>query len=87
MKNKLHYLVYMLGIVWIQKLSAHFTVLFRLKLKSVKVFNFIVCAHKFMIRNILKRREESDSYLTRVCRHHWSRKSLVKIEEISGAFS
>ena len=36
--------------------------------------------------NILKRREESDTYLTHVCRHCWSRKSLMKIDEI-GAFS
>ena len=36
---------------------------------------------------MLKSREESDTYLTHVCRHNWSRKSLVKIDEISGAFS
>ena len=35
---------------------------------------------------MLKRREESNTYLTHVCRHRWSRKSLVKIEEI-GAFA
>ena len=40
-----------------------------------------------MIRNILKWREESDTYLPRVCRHHWSRNSPMKIEEITGAFS
>ena len=31
-------------------------------------------------KNILKWREESDTYLTRVCRHRWSRKSPVKIK-------
>jgi len=34
----------------------------------------------------LKRREENNPYLTHVCRHPWSRKFLVKIDEI-GAFS
>jgi hypothetical protein len=28
-----------------------------------------------------------DTYVTRVCRHRWDRKSPVKIEEITGAFS
>ena len=37
-----------------------------------------------MIENILKRRQESDSYLTHVSRHRWSRKSQVKIDEIGG---
>ena len=36
---------------------------------------------------MLKRREDSKTYLTHVCRHHWSKKSPVKIDEISGAFS
>ena len=36
-----------------------------------------------MIINILKWREEIDTYLTRVCKHSWSRKSPVKIEEIT----
>jgi hypothetical protein len=31
---------------------------------------------------MFKRREESDTYLTHVCRHHWSRKSPMKIDEI-----
>ena len=35
----------------------------------------------------LNRAKESDTYLTRVSRHHWSRKSPVKLEQISGAFS
>ena len=39
-----------------------------------------------MIKNILNRREENDTYLTHLCRHCWSRKSLVKIDEI-GVFS
>ena len=30
---------------------------------------------------------KSDTYLACVCRHRWSRKSPVKIEEITGAFS
>jgi hypothetical protein len=34
---------------------------------------------------MLKRREESDTYLTHVCRHRCSRKSLVKIEELSAS--
>ena len=33
-----------------------------------------------------KRRQECDTYLTHVCRHHWSRKSPMTIDEI-GAFS
>ena len=36
---------------------------------------------------MLKRREERDIYLTLICRHCWDRKSQVKIDEISGAFS
>ena len=40
-----------------------------------------------MTRNILKRRKESNTYLTCVCRYCWSRKSPVKIEEISRAFT
>ena len=32
---------------------------------------------------MLKRREESDTYLTHACRHRWSRKSMVKIDEMS----
>ena len=38
-------------------------------------------AHHQKIRNILK------FYLTRVCRNRWSRKSSVKIDEITGAFN
>ena len=38
-----------------------------------------------MIKNILKRRKEIDTYLTHVCRQRWSRKILVKINEM-GAF-
>ena len=30
------------------------------------------------VKNILKRREESDTYLTHICRHRWSRKNLMK---------
>ena len=30
------------------------------------------------IRAMSKRREECNTYLTHICRHHWSRKSLVK---------
>ena len=51
------------------------------KKKVVKIFPTL------MIRNILKWRDESDTYLTPICRHHWSRKSPMKIEEITGAFS
>ena len=35
---------------------------------------------------MLKRREESYTCLTHICRHHWSEKKPVKTEEISGAF-
>jgi len=38
-----------------------------------------------MIKIILKRRKECDTYLTHICRHCWSRKGPVKIDEI-GAF-
>ena len=34
-----------------------------------------------IVKNILKRKEESDTYLTHVCRHHWSRKSSMKYME------
>jgi hypothetical protein len=37
------------------------------------------------VKNILKRREECETYLTQVYRHHWSRESPMKIDEI-GAF-
>ena len=40
-----------------------------------------------MIINIFKWREDSDTYLTCVCRLRWSGKRLVEIEEITGAFS
>ena len=36
-----------------------------------------------LIKNILKRREESDTYLTHICRHCWSRKSSIKIDEMA----
>jgi hypothetical protein len=39
-----------------------------------------------MIKNILKWREESDTYLTCVCRHCWSRKISLRVDGI-GAFS
>jgi len=39
-----------------------------------------------MIRNILKWREESNTYLTHVCRHCWKRKISMKVDRI-GAFS
>ena len=32
-----------------------------------------------MIKIILKRMEESDTYLTHVCRHRWSRKNPEKL--------
>jgi hypothetical protein len=35
-----------------------------------------------MLKNIFKRREESDAYLTQVWRNHWSRKSSMKIDEM-----
>ena len=38
-----------------------------------------------MIKKILKRREECATYLTHVCRHCWSRKSPMKIDEIADA--
>ena len=31
---------------------------------------------------ILKRREESDTYLTHVCRHYWSREILMEVDGI-----
>ena len=37
------------------------------------------------IKNILKRREECDTYLTHVCRHRWSRKILMKIYELGAS--
>ena len=41
---------------------------------------FTVCSHTFtlfwLIKNMLKWRKDSDTYLTTVCRHHWSRRSL-----------
>ena len=39
-----------------------------------------------MIKDILKRREESDTYLTHVCRHRWSRKISMKVDGVE-AFS
>jgi hypothetical protein len=39
-----------------------------------------------MIKNILKRREESDTYLTHVCRHRWSGPIRMKVD-VLGAFS
>jgi hypothetical protein len=32
-------------------------------------------------------REESNTYLTHICKHSWSGKHPVEIEEIIGAFS
>ena len=34
-----------------------------------------------MIKNILKLRKESDTYLTRVCKHRWSRQITIKEDE------
>ena len=39
-----------------------------------------------MIKNMLKWREESDTYLTHVCRHCWSRQITMKVD-VLGAFS
>ena len=39
-----------------------------------------------MIKNILKRREESDTYLIPVCKHRRSRQIKTKMDE-TGAFS
>ena len=39
-----------------------------------------------MVKNILKRREESNTYLTNICRHRWRKRSSKKIDEV-GAFS
>ena len=33
----------------------------------------------YLIKYILKRREDSETYLTHICRHRWSRKSSMKI--------
>ena len=42
---------------------------------SVRVSSFF---SYFLIKNILKRSEESNTYLTHVCRHHRSRENMVK---------
>ena len=42
--------------------------------------------NKIMIKNILKGREESKTYLTYVCRHRKSRQIIMKMDE-TGAFS
>ena len=34
-----------------------------------------------MIKNILKRREKSNTHLTHICRHRWSNKSSMKIDK------
>ena len=34
-----------------------------------------------MIKNIFKRRKESDTYLTTVCRHRWSRQITKKVDK------
>ena len=34
-----------------------------------------------MIKNMLKWRKESDTYLTRVCKHCWSRQITMKIDK------
>ena len=36
-----------------------------------------------IIKKKLERREECDSYLTHVCRHHCSRENLVKRQDMS----
>ena len=35
-----------------------------------------------MIKNILKRRKESDTYRATGCRHHWNRQITMKIDQI-----
>jgi hypothetical protein len=35
-----------------------------------------------MIKNMLKRRKESDTYLATIRRHHWSRLVTMKIDKI-----
>ena len=43
-----------------------------------------ICLHEWltecMIENILKRRKESDTYLTNVCRHCWSSQVMMKVD-------
>jgi hypothetical protein len=35
-----------------------------------------------LIKNLLKRRKESDTYLTTVCRHRWSRQITMKVDKL-----
>jgi hypothetical protein len=34
------------------------------------------------ICHLLKVRKESDTYLTTVCRHHWSRQMMMKVDKL-----
>ena len=40
----------------------------------------------FLIKNVLKRRKKSDTYLATVCRHRWSRQITMKIDNILQVF-
>ena len=44
----------------------------------------VTCKGK-VIKNILKWRKESDTYLTHVCRYHWSRQITMKAAESNSA--
>ena len=40
-----------------------------------------------MIKHILKRKEESDTYLTHDCRYRWSRQITIKVDELGSVCS
>ena len=55
-------------------------------LSSWEVSAMLDLQYNLNSRDILKWREESDTYLTHVCRHRWSRKILMKLDRI-GTFN
>ena len=49
---------------------------------SVETSQFTFCKLAYMIKNLLTRRKESDTYLDTVSRYHWSRQITMKIDKI-----
>ena len=45
-------------------------------------FRTQITAVDFMIKNMLTKRKESDTYLATVSRHRWSRKITIKIDKM-----
>ena len=57
------------------------------KLSNWIIFNYEEWDRRHVCQKLSEIREESDTYLTHVCTHRWSRESPLKIEWTYGSFS